>query len=150
MYLAVLVIDYRTSKTAAIDQMKRHLTALTGELAAQINGDLATAAQAARSTAAAVTDFQPRGRGQIDALERSVLATNRTIFGTAVAYEPGAFAAERQRFAPYLHREGPAGGLKGVDIAYDYARWDWYLLPKLLDRPAWTDPYFDEGAVATS
>ena len=108
VYLAVLVIDYRTGRAAAIAQMERHLTALTGELAAEIDGELAAAAQAARSTAAALTDFQPRGRGQIDALERSVLATNRTIFGTGVAYEPGAFAADRQRFAPYLHRDGPA------------------------------------------
>ena len=98
VYLAVLVIDYRTGRAAAIAQTERYLTALTGKLAMEIDRDLAAAAQAARSTAAALSDFQPRGREQIDALERSVLATNRTIFGTAVAYEPGAFAAALMYF----------------------------------------------------
>jgi sigma-B regulation protein RsbU (phosphoserine phosphatase) len=32
-----------------------------------------------------------------------------------------------------------------TSVAFDYTRSDWYLLPKLLRRPAWTDPYFDEG-----
>ena len=38
--------------------------------------------------------------------------------------------------------------LKYLDIAkqYDYTRWDWYLLPTLLNRPVWTDPYYDDGA----
>ncbi|MEN6457882.1 MAG: SpoIIE family protein phosphatase [Thermoguttaceae bacterium] len=146
VYLTVLALEYRAGRAVAIAQMERHLTALTGKMAAEIDRDMATAAQAARSAAATLTDFQPRGREPIDAMERSILATNSTIFGTAVAYEPGAFTTDRQRFAPYLHRGDAGGKLQGVEIRYDYTRWDWYLLPKLLGRPTWTDPYFDDGA----
>ena len=37
--------------------------------------------------------------------------------------------------------------LNYIDIAtiYNYTTSDWYLLPKLLDRPCWTDPYYDDG-----
>ncbi|MEN6450293.1 MAG: SpoIIE family protein phosphatase [Thermoguttaceae bacterium] len=145
VYLAVLVIDYRGSKAEAIAQMELHLSALTGKLAADIDREMAAAAQAARSTAAALTDLQPRGREQITSLQQAVLATNSAIFGTGIAYEPGEFLADRQRFAPYVHRDKRDGRPKSVEINYDYVRWDWYLLPKLLGRPTWTDPYLDEG-----
>ena len=145
VYLAVLAIDYRAGKARAIEQMERRLTGLTGRLAVEIDRDLSSAAQAARSAADFLTRFQPRRPDEIDASLQSVLDTNRTAFGVGIAYEPGAFAVDRERFAPYLCREEPSGDLRRVDLTYDYPRWDWYLLPKLLDRPAWTDPYFDEG-----
>jgi len=145
VYSGVMAIDYRKGKVEAVAEAEQFLTALAGRLAMEIDRDLASAAQTARSTADYLTRFQPRRRETIDALLRSILETNRSIFGTAAAFEPGAFEAGRERFAPYLCRNG-SGGIHSVEIEYDYARWDWYLLPKLLDRPVWTDPYFDEGA----
>jgi sigma-B regulation protein RsbU (phosphoserine phosphatase) len=50
--------------------------------------------------------------------------------------------------ARYVCRTRDGKGLRAMDITavnYDYTRSDWYLLPKLLRQPAWTDPYFDEG-----
>ncbi len=29
--------------------------------------------------------------------------------------------------------------------SYNYFRYDWYCIPKLLSAPAWSEPYFDEG-----
>ena len=145
VYVAVLFIEYRTGKAEEIAQAQRELVELAGRLAMEIDKDLSTAAQAARSTADFLTRFPPTERQQVDGLLRSVVGAGDTVFGSCIAFEPGSFAADRQRFAPYLYR-GPAGAdLKSIDIDYDYPRWDWYLLPKLLGRPAWTDPYFDEG-----
>jgi sigma-B regulation protein RsbU (phosphoserine phosphatase) len=151
VYLAVVVIDYRRSKAIAMADMERHLTELTGRLAMEIDRDMATAAQTGRLTADFLTRHQPERQEQIDSLLASVLDTNQGIFGTGIAFEPKAFFPDRERFSPYLYRDSTGGsvaaggGLKQIDITYDYARWDWYLLPKLLDRPTWSDPYFDEG-----
>lgn len=31
------------------------------------------------------------------------------------------------------------------NTTYDYFRSDWYLIPKELKRPVWSEPYFDKG-----
>lgn len=145
VYLAVLTLDYRANKARAVAVMQRHLVELTGHQAAEIGQDLTVAAQAARSAADTLTQFSPKDPKQLDQLLRSIVKSQDTVFGSCIAYEPKVFAPDRQRFAPYVYRTPAGDGLKRIDLEYDYARWDWYLLPKLLGKPAWTDPYFDEG-----
>src|SRR3989339_46395 len=106
VYVAVLFIEYRTGKAEEIAQAQRELVELAGRLAMEIDKDLSTAAQAARSTADFLTRFPPTERQQVDGLLRSVVGAGDTVFGSCIAFEPGAFAADRQRFAPYLCRSG--------------------------------------------
>ena len=77
----------------------------------------------------------------------ALLWTNPEIFGSTIAFEPFAFDPNRRFFAPYLCREGRAfkkSYLGGEN--YDYFLWDWYQIPRELEKPLWSDPYFDEGA----
>ncbi|HON99304.1 MAG TPA: SpoIIE family protein phosphatase [Syntrophales bacterium] len=76
-----------------------------------------------------------------------LLQTNPEIFGSAVAYEPYGYDEKSLYFAPYVCRS-PYGGLAptflgGDDYRYFYL--DWYQIPRELGRPAWSEPYFDEG-----
>jgi sigma-B regulation protein RsbU (phosphoserine phosphatase) len=146
VYLAVLVIDYRTSKAQAIAQMKRHLTEGTARLANEIDVELTAVRQTALNSAALMTQFPLTDETRLDALLRSNVRDTPAAFGAAIAYEPRAFRPERERFARYACRSATDSRLAAASIPYDYGRWDWYLLPKLLDQPTWTDPYFDEGA----
>ncbi|MHB9098040.1 MAG: SpoIIE family protein phosphatase [Syntrophales bacterium] len=80
---------------------------------------------------------------RIDAL----LDNNPEIFGSAVAFEPYAFDRRSRTFAPYTFRDGTS--LKRISLGgkdYQYFFWDWYQIPKELDRAVWSEPYFDEGA----
>jgi len=149
VYLLLLVIEYRRGKEEALEQMKVYLTELAAHEASDLDTRLVGVAQVARSTADFLDTFPPHEEEAIYRLIRQTLASNPGIFGMCVAFEPGAFRADRARFAPYVCRSPTGERLRTIDIgtdSYDYARWDWYLLPKLLERPAWTDPYFDEGA----
>jgi len=74
---------------------------------------------------------------------RMVVENNSEIFGAAIAFEPYALGKHTPIFAPYFYKKG--GGLNFTDLTYDYFFWDWYQIPKELNRPAWTEPYFDEG-----
>ena len=146
LYLVVLRIDYRAGKAQAIAQMKAYLTEATARLAGDIDQELAVASQTAFNAAAWLTQFPLADASQLDVLLRSNVRDTPGVYGAAVAFEPHAFSPQRERFARYVYRSPTDGALIATDITYDYARWDWYLLPKLLDRLAWTDPYFDEGA----
>jgi sigma-B regulation protein RsbU (phosphoserine phosphatase) len=68
------------------------------------------------------------------------------VYGATVAFEPYAFDAQERFFAPYYFKDRDDLGftmLGGQD--YDYFLQDWYLIPKELGKPLWSEPYFDEG-----
>ncbi|MBU6402040.1 MAG: HAMP domain-containing protein, partial [Verrucomicrobia bacterium] len=68
------------------------------------------------------------------------------VFGSAIAFEPGAFARDRAAFAPYRYRTADGLGFSDLGVgSYDYFSWDWYIIPRETGRPGWSDPYFDEG-----
>jgi class 3 adenylate cyclase len=79
-------------------------------------------------------------------LIRSMVADNAEVFGSAACFEPGAFLADQNAYAPYYYKTDK--GLKYVQLArpsYDYFQQDYYHITKLIKKPLWTEPYFDEG-----
>ena len=76
-----------------------------------------------------------------------LLRNNDFIYGAAVAFEPDYFRSEGHHFSPYSYR-GDDGAICSKQVggkAYDYHYMDWYQIPKLLDRPYWSEPYYDDG-----
>ena len=81
-----------------------------------------------------------------DITER-LLNNNEFIYGSSIAFEPGYFGSEGHFFAPYSYRD-ENGEIKSKQLGsetYDYHYMDWYQIPKLLDRPYWSEPYYDDG-----
>ncbi|NWF91509.1 MAG: SpoIIE family protein phosphatase [Syntrophaceae bacterium] len=79
-------------------------------------------------------------------LLRKVVENNSEIYGGAIAFEPRGFDGEPVAFAPYFYKS--KGEILFSDLAsesYQYFYWDWYQIPKELDRPDWSEPYYDEG-----
>ncbi len=77
---------------------------------------------------------------------RRVLENNPDICGCAIAFEPNHFQEKGRYFSPYSYRDGDkirSHQLGSED--YDYFTWEWYEQPKRLDKPCWSEPYFDEG-----
>lgn len=78
---------------------------------------------------------------------RNVVESNKDlIVGSAIAFEPYYYKQEGRQFSPYCYNDGKDIYEKqlGSD-EYDYHSMDWYLIPKLLDKPYWSEPYYDEG-----
>ena len=76
-----------------------------------------------------------------------MLQNNEFICGAAVAFEPHYYASEGRYFSPYSYRDGN-GAIKSKQLGnetYDYHYMDWYQIPKLLDEPYWSEPYYDDG-----
>ena len=76
-----------------------------------------------------------------------LLQNNNFIYGSAVAFEPDYFNSEGHHFSPYSYRDAD-GAIRSKQVGgdtYDYHYMDWYQIPKLLDRPYWSEPYYDDG-----
>ena len=76
-----------------------------------------------------------------------LLNNNEFIYGSAIAFEPNYYKSEGHYFSPYSYR-GKNGNIRSRQLGtgtYDYHYMDWYQIPKLLDSPYWSEPYYDDG-----
>ena len=81
------------------------------------------------------------------AITERLLRNNEFIYGSAIAFEPNYYSSEGHYFSPYSYR-GKNGNIRSRQLGtetYDYHYMDWYQIPKLLDKPYWSEPYYDDG-----
>ncbi len=84
--------------------------------------------------------------GEVLRIARDFIVKDPYVFGTCLAFEPYLGKDDSYWYAPYAYEN--RGRLKTRILGsenYDYFKMDWYRLPKILNKPVWTEPYFDEG-----
>lgn len=75
-----------------------------------------------------------------------ILKNNPLIMGCGVAYESQSEESNENLHMIYGLKSGKALNFKIIGgNQYYYPGMDWYLIPKRLKRPYWSEPYFDEG-----
>ena len=93
--------------------------------------------------------------GQPDSMmvySRSMLENNPDFYNCSIAFEPYRFKEKGRYFSAYTKHIGDSiRTIQGGSDSYQYFYTDWYLMPKLLGRPCWTEPYMDlDVATGTS
>ena len=80
-------------------------------------------------------------------ITKRLLQNNDFIYGASVAFEPDYYESKGHYFSPYSYRdENDSIRSKQLgDDTYDYHYMDWYQIPKLLNKPYWSEPYYDDG-----
>ncbi|MEI7500529.1 MAG: SpoIIE family protein phosphatase [Bacteroidota bacterium] len=79
-------------------------------------------------------------------IARDFVKHDPVVFGTCLALEPYLYKPENYWYAPYTFEKNGILINRNLGSAdYDYFKKDWYRLPKLLNKPLWTEPYYDEG-----
>ena len=75
---------------------------------------------------------------------RRILENNPNLNGCSIAFEPYFFKKKGRYFSAYSLNSGDKieTTQEGNDH-YQYFSMDWYQMPKLLDRPCWTEPFAD-------
>ena len=75
---------------------------------------------------------------------RSMLLNNPDFYNCSIAFEPDYFSDKGRYFSAYTKYVGDSlRTIQGGNDHYQYYYMDWYLMPMLLDKPCWTDPYMD-------
>jgi sigma-B regulation protein RsbU (phosphoserine phosphatase) len=138
--------NYVYSRDLMLKNVRENATHLTQALVRRIEGKLISVEQMPRYLARHL-DNRNVTRHSLGVMIENMVAANRDIYGSTVAFEPYALDPEARYFAPYVYRN-ETGGLVATHLGgdhYNYFLWDWYRLPRYLDRPVWSEPYFDEG-----
>ena len=75
---------------------------------------------------------------------RCFMENNPDLNGCSIAFEPYFFKDRGRYFSAYSYNDnGKILTTQEGNDQYEYFYMDWYQLAKLLDRPCWTEPFFD-------
>lgn len=145
VFLAAFGYNYVETRRLVMENVEENTRNLTLSTVHRIETVLRGVEGAPRYMAASLEHVDYSKAGLTKQIEKNV-NLNPDIFGSAVAYEPYTYDPRSRDFCPYYSRlknRLKLTYLGGKD--YRYHLWDWYLLPKELDRAVWSEPYFDEG-----
>ncbi|MEW5913219.1 MAG: adenylate/guanylate cyclase domain-containing protein [Thermodesulfobacteriota bacterium] len=142
---AMALISHQEASQAMLKASQEHLLSLALAQAAELGRRLESVSAAPRGLALSLEQVGVRDRQFAVSILRQHISGNPRIFGMALALVPGQ-GPQRRLFSAYVYRTPQ--GFKSMDLdspSYDYPRQDWYLIPSLLGRAVWSEPYFDEG-----
>jgi len=142
---AVLGYNYFVSRQMILKNVEASARDLSRETAQKIETVLHSIQEVPETLAEALEEVS-YDEETLKRLLYSSVANNDNIYGSTIAFEPNAFDKTSLYFAPYFYRSGrdiKSSWLGGDD--YRYFLFDWYQIPKELNRLCWTEPYYDEG-----
>ena len=82
---------------------------------------------------------------------RGVLLNNPDFYNCSIAFEQDHFKDKGRYFSAYTKHVGDSiRTIQGGSDDYQYFYMDWYLMPTLLERPCWTEPYIDDDVTTNT
>lgn len=83
---------------------------------------------------------------QMERFLRLAVETNSEVFGACIAFEPDYKGPGSDYSTIYVYKKnGKVFTDRTGRDNYDDHMMDWYLIPRQLEKPLWSEPYFDEG-----
>ncbi|MEJ5301191.1 MAG: SpoIIE family protein phosphatase [Thermodesulforhabdaceae bacterium] len=147
LFIVIFLCYYFYSRSIVEDLIRKnafHLTSSTvNEIEVFLRGIEKVTTTTAIGIEAADNTFEER-----ENLIREMVKNNPEIYGSTFAMEPSFTTSfnggeATMLYAPYWYRSDQ--DIRFRYLNYDYTRSDWYLMPKELQKPCWSEPYFDEG-----
>ena len=79
-------------------------------------------------------------------MSRQVLVDNPELTGCSISFEPFYYKEKGRYFSAYSYNDGDSIQTENEgNDRYQYHYMDWYLIPKLLNRPYWIEPFFEDA-----
>jgi len=144
IFAAGALYTHHVARGLLLREVQANTRNLARQTVCQIDAVLQSVQPEPTLLAQCLTAQGPPERTELDRLLRALVAANPHIYGSTAAFEA-------ESCAPYYYRPG-SGPIAFSDLAseqYDYRAQDWYTVPKELDRPSWSEPYFDAGGGET-
>jgi len=139
---AVITANQHSMKQVMLQDQENYYTTLAASSAHEINHDF-FAAEKAVDQVVALFKTVPATRQNMQALLKDMLQQNPALFGGAIALAPNQDTDAAGFQILYSWRDD--GQIQTIDRANptsDYQS-DWFYLPYYLEKPIWSDPYYD-------
>ena len=146
IFIAALSFLFYQSREAVRQEAIHRATTILDRTSLQVEGILNRVEVASQMTEWLV-QRHPNVADSMFVYSEGVLRNNPDFYSCSIAFEPYYFKKYGRYFSAYSKFEGDSiRTLQGGSDNYQYFFMDWYLMPKLLDRSCWTEPYMDLDA----
>jgi sigma-B regulation protein RsbU (phosphoserine phosphatase) len=153
VFAATMFTSNSLARETALRAAEQEAVWAAAASAGRIQAVLRSVEEATELLGATVEALDPAPEA-LAALERRLILSNTAVYGSAAAFEPRAYRPDRERYGAYTFRGAGTGDqLAQADLALDrYRYWEraWYTAPLEARRPAWSEPYVDEGGGGVS
>jgi len=145
LFLGIFWYNYSFSKKIISENISDNAKNLTRATVNEIDSVL-LAIQEIPENIASLLEHNPYDKDELLNIVHSAVEGNPEIYGAAIAFDPYAYESGALYFAPYYYRKKDSLEFTYLGSAtYQYFYLDWYLIPKELQSPVWSEPYYDEG-----
>ena len=146
IFIAALSFLFYQSREAVRQEAISHATQILDKTSLRVEGILNRAEVATQMTVWLI-QRHPDKADSMFVYSRGMLQNNPDFYTCSIAFEPYYFKEYGRYFSAYAKHVGDAiRTLQGGSEYYQYFFMDWYLMPKLLEKPCWTEPYMDLDA----
>ncbi|MFH0760001.1 MAG: SpoIIE family protein phosphatase [Bacteroidota bacterium] len=146
IFTLIVVYNYSISTKMVEKNLRMNAENLTKKAVAQIEKIL-TGIQKIPDNYSRIMENTDYSKETLISILKNEVVSNPDIYGAAIAFVPYYYSKDEKYFMAYFYRKNDTIALKYLlDESYDYFTMDWYQIPKELDHPDWSEPYFDEGA----
>ena len=128
-------------KNIKIEEIQDHLSAEV-----KMINTIIKSIQSTPQDLAYILEFHDIDKNEIKILLESVLFNNEELYGSAIAFEPYKFRKDSLYNSFYVYKKNDSiifTDLNGPKYNYFYK--DWYIIPRTLNKPVWSEPYYDDG-----
>lgn len=148
VFATIMFVFYRYSHEKVTSFAIERTHGLLSNIATEISGQLMSV-ETTINQSVWVLEEQIQHPDSLHKIIQSVLKNNPLIVGSGIAFAPDYYKNKGKYFMPYASYSDKEKGeivcqLRGSQN-YDYPCMDWYLIPKLLKKEYWSEPYFDNG-----
>ena len=143
IFIAALSFLFYQSREAVRQEAISHATQILDKTSLRVEGILNRVEVASNMTEWLVNRHLDKPDSMF-VYSRGMLLNNPDFYNCSIAFEPYFFKDWGRYFSAYSKHVGDGiRTIQGGSDNYQYYFMDWYLMPKLLDHPCWTEPYMD-------
>jgi sigma-B regulation protein RsbU (phosphoserine phosphatase) len=118
---------------------------ITEKYVNQIDAVIGKSAKIPYNIATVIENGNPKEE-ELIALLKNIVTNNEEVYGSAIAFEPFGFDENKYFYSHYVYKsKGKIVTSNLNDPKYEYFYQDWYQIPAHLEKPVWSEPYYDEG-----
>ena len=146
MIFSFIMVQFRELVLRDVERASRNLTRSTAN---KLDQTFKVASSIARQNATMIEGGENLKSEIKDILVQTMknIKAHPEIYGMCVAFEDHAYDKKKKFVMYYAYRHN--NKIKLIEPAgpgYNYFHYNWFALPKILNRPIWTEPYFDKGS----
>ena len=143
IFIAALSFLFYQARDAVRQEATSRATQILDNTAERVEGIL-NRVEVATNMTKWLVQRHPDNPDSMFVYSRGMLLNNPDFYNCSIAFEPYYFKDKGRYFSAYSKHEGDTiRTIQGGSDNYQYFYMDWYLMPMLLGKPCWTEPYMD-------